>query len=131
MIRKKQHFWLCGLILFFCLNANAANITPPKTTHANLIDSVFLHLSSATANVGDVVSISIKVGNFNNIDQMNFNVNWNAAYLEFQSVSDFGLPSISNSDFTFTNTTPGKLLFLTFRLLLNQLLIVQYYLRLI
>ena len=111
MNHKKQHFWLCGFLFFCCLNAHASNIVPPKTTHANLIDSVFLHLSSATANVGDVVSISIKVGNFNNIDQMNFNVNWNAAYLEFQSVSDFGLPSISNTNFNTLSTPSGKLLF--------------------
>ena len=111
MIRKKQHFLLCGFLIFFCLNVNAANIIPPKTTHANLIDSVFLHLSSASANVGDVISISVKVGNFNNLDQLNFNVNWNAAYLEFQSVSDFGMPSISNTNFNTLSTPSGKLLF--------------------
>ena len=111
MNRKKQHFWLCGFLFFIYLNAHTSNIVPPKTTHANLIDSVYLHLSSATANVGDVFSVSVKVGNFNNIDQLNFDVNWNAAYLEFQSVSDFGLPSISNTNFNVLSTPSGKLLF--------------------
>ncbi len=111
MNRIKQHFWLIGILFLFSLKANTSNTYAlPKTT-ANLADSVYLHLSTVSGNVGDVVSVAIKVGNFVDVSQLTFSVNWNSNYLAFQSTDSFGFSDLSAGNFDILNAATGRLQF--------------------
>jgi gliding motility-associated-like protein len=106
MTRFKQHLWLLGI--FFTLQAFATNTHMP-TTHPPLADEIRLHISSARANVGDVIPIDFKVGNFKDIDFINgLQVNWNSSFLEFVNIEDggFGVSPITNFDVT--NASTGR-----------------------
>jgi gliding motility-associated-like protein len=105
MTRFKQHLWLLGIL--FTLQAFATNTYMP-TTHPPLADEVHLHTSSAIANVGDVVPIDFKVGDFNNIEFFNIQVNWNSSYIDFVDIVDGGFGTGAITNFNVTSVAAGK-----------------------
>ena len=108
MTRFKQHLWLLGL--FLALRAFGTNTSMPllKPLTAGQVN---LHISSATANVGDVVPIDFKVGDFINIDYFNIQVNWNSSYLEYQDIPSINLGSADINNFNLSSTATGKIIF--------------------
>lgn len=111
MNRIKQHFWLTGILFFLSLKANATDLTKYSNPDAFLNDSVRLHLLSATGNVGDIITIPLKVGSFNDISQLSFSINWSSSFLDFQSVNAFGFSSINMSHFDISNAASGRFTF--------------------
>ena len=109
MNRIKQHFWLVGILFLFSLKANASNTYFLPKTAAHLDDSVYLQLSTASGNVGDVVSIAVKAGNFVDVSQLMCSINWNSNYLAFQSTSSYGVAELTAGSFDLVNAITGRL----------------------
>jgi gliding motility-associated-like protein len=106
MTRFKQHLWLLGFLI--ALKAFGTNTNTP-THDLPIVDQVNLHISSVTANIGDIVPIEFKVGGFTNIEYFNTQINWNTSYLEFVSVSDINMVTGKPSDFNTTSASTGKI----------------------
>ncbi len=110
MTRFKQHLWLLGL--FLALRAFGTNTNMP-TINLPAAGQVNLHISSATANVGDIVPIDFKVGGFTNVDNFNIQINWNASYLEYVDIppASINMGNANLGNFNITNRATGKIVF--------------------
>ena len=58
-------------------------------------DEVVFNVSSAFADVGDQVCVDVSVDNFTDILATQFSINYDTNILEFESVGNFGLPSLN------------------------------------
>jgi hypothetical protein len=72
--------------------------TPPATT---------FYVGRQTIAPGQVVSLPIVVTNFQRVTSVQFTLGWDPAVVQFLSVSDYGLPSLSGGNFN--NQLNGKL----------------------
>ena len=77
------------------------------------LSNLGLFLASTSANCNTVVDIPVKVKAFENIKSLQGSLSWDFNKLQFQSIVNFGHSalSISNSNFSFSNITNGKLSF--------------------
>lgn len=72
-------------------------------------ESITLQVGRPSAKVGETVCVPITVADFSGILSTQYTVQWDARYLEFVSVDNFGLPWLSPSNFGTQKTQEGLL----------------------
>lgn len=71
--------------------------------------SLNLASTSATAQPGESFCVDITADNFENIVSLDYTMSWETGLVEFQSVTGFGLPGLTASNFNTTNAPSGLL----------------------
>lgn len=74
-------------------------------------DTVFLFADSVAGFQGSTVHVALRVGSFANIISAQGTLFWNPSVSTFQSVSMYGLPAMSGSNFGTSQAALGKLSF--------------------
>lgn len=70
---------------------------------------VTLALGTESAEVGETICVPVTVADFQNILSMQYTLQWDQRYLEFETISDFGLPWLSGNNFGTQKTAEGLL----------------------
>ncbi len=98
--------WTLTIVMsFFFVNIAVTAQSP--------IDSAYISVPDVQAQQGNVLIIPIKISTFDKFYGAQFSLQWDTTMLQYQGVSDFGLPKMSATDnFGTTNTPLGKIGFL-------------------
>jgi len=73
----------------------------------DLSNDLTLIAGSVTAEMGDEVCVPFSVGNFDNIQSMQFTIQWDESIIEYVRQDNFGLSDLGNANFNFIS--PNKL----------------------
>ncbi len=77
------------------------------------IDSAYISVPDVQAQQGNILVIPIKLSTFDKFYGAQFSLKWDTTMLQYQGVSDFGLPQTTATDnFGTIGTSSGKLAFL-------------------
>jgi hypothetical protein len=98
--------WTVTIVMsFFFVNIAATAQSP--------IDSAYISAPDVQAQQGNILIIPIKLSTFDKFYGVQFSLQWDSTMLQYQGVSDFGLPQTTSSDnFGVIGTSLGKLGFL-------------------
>ncbi|MFN8395564.1 MAG: cohesin domain-containing protein [Bacteroidia bacterium] len=98
-----------------CDSSNATEAGPSgfmtDTLRVMIPDTVFLFADSVADYQGSTVHVALRVGSFANIVSAQGTLYWDPSISSYQSVSMYGLPSMSASNFGTSQTALGKLTF--------------------
>ncbi len=70
---------------------------------------VTFSLGTESAEVGESICVPVTVADFQNILSMQYTLQWDQRYLEFETISDFALPWLSGNNFGTQKTAEGLL----------------------
>ncbi|NJK83102.1 MAG: hypothetical protein HC912_04065 [Saprospiraceae bacterium] len=77
------------------------SILPPQ--------SLNLQISNATVSPGESFCVDVLVDNFTEIVSLDYSMGWETTLIEFESITNFGLPGLEISDFDLTRANQGTL----------------------
>lgn len=72
-------------------------------------DGITLQVGEKTAAVGETVCVPITANDFTGILSTQYTLQWDTRYLEFETITNFGLPWLSGSNFGDQRTADGLL----------------------
>lgn len=83
-----------------------------STVTLNAPGAIQISAVTGVANCGDTQNrVDITVDSFTNVRGLQFSVEWDPAVFGFDSIANFGIAEISNTNFTLTQTANGQLAF--------------------
>lgn len=62
-------------------------------------DGITLKVGEKTAAVGETICVPVTASDFSGILSMQYTLQWDTRYLEFETITNFGLPWLSGSNF--------------------------------
>ncbi|MEE9374692.1 MAG: cohesin domain-containing protein [Saprospiraceae bacterium] len=97
---------------FFIDNGSATlGVDCPDMTPGNCPDglgtSLGLFVQNTTVVEGEEVCVAVQVGNFNDVQSMQFTIEWDESVIEYVRQDNFGLTDLGNANFNFIS--PNKL----------------------
>ena len=97
-MKKVFYYLLIPFVALFAAPLQAQNDGPCPT----------YQVSSATAAPGETVCLDIRVRDFTEIISIQFSMNWDPDYFSFESVGNFNLPGLAQTNFGFTDELAGQ-----------------------